>query len=891
MSHVTDLLDRLRSALADRYAIERVVGTGGMATVYLADDLKHHRKVALKVLHPQLAAVIGPERFLREIEIAASLAHPHILPLYDSGRIAGSPDHPVDDDAERPDASPIARPGELLFYTMPYVDGESLRERLNREKQLPLEDALRISREVADALSYAHARGVVHRDIKPENILLQAGHAVVTDFGIARAIDRAGGETLTQTGMAVGTPAYMSPEQAAGGKDVDGRSDLYSLACVLYEMLAGEPPFTGPTVESLVHQHLAVEPRSITSLRPAVPAPVAAALQRALSKTPADRFNPVVAFAEALGQPGSTGSTSAMPSDTGTRRPAWMRRIAIGAAIAVAAVVVVLFGRRLLVSGSGAMASADRVVVLPYENRTGDPALDPVGPMVAEWITEGLMQTGAVQAVPNFMAAEAAAQSRDPGGTVDLARIAERTQSAIAVTGSYYRHGEQLEFHSEIVDVASGTSFARVDPVSGAAGDPRIAIDSVRIQVMGALATRLNRRIGWELPPGVQPPTYEASRAYTRGMDAWTRARYDSSAAWFERAYVLDTTYLRSLMLAVAATGNRPRRDSLLGVIEARRDELSPYDRYRMDYLAANLRGDHEGALAAARAGVQLVPFGTLRWAFIGALLSANRPREALASLEDIHRRFLELSGAWYFHWQAYTRVLHQLGEHERELNVARESRAYVDGPLFGMSYEATALAALGRIDSLMPLVEEIRFAAPTPILNPGEVLGSLVEELRAHGQPSAAAAIAREASAWYDEQPAAFQNTPRGRWLHGWLLELDGDLEGAAAVFAALAADSLQVVDALGYQGVIAARRGDGDAAARFAAQLEGLRIERLNGRNTVWRARIAAVLGEREGAVGLLRRAFAEGLGYGIWLHRDPALESLRGFRPYEDLVRPKG
>ena len=199
---MTDLLERLRRALADRYAIERVVGTGGMATVYLADDLKHHRKVALKVLHPQLAAVIGPERFLREIEIAASLAHPHILPLYDSGRIAGSPDHPVDDDAERPDASPIARPGELLFYTMPYVDGESLRERLNREKQLPLEDALRISREVADALSYAHARGVVHRDIKPENVLLQAGHAVVTDFGIARAIDQAGGETLTQTGMA-----------------------------------------------------------------------------------------------------------------------------------------------------------------------------------------------------------------------------------------------------------------------------------------------------------------------------------------------------------------------------------------------------------------------------------------------------------------------------------------------------------------------------------------------------------------------------------------------------------------------------------------------------------------------------------------------------------------
>jgi len=891
---MADLLDRLRQALADRYAIERVVGTGGMATVYLADDLKHHRKVALKVLHPQLAAVIGPERFLREIEIAASLAHPHILPLYDSGRIPGSPEQPTDGDAARSDAPPTARSGEHIFYTMPYVDGESLRERLSREKQLPLEDALRISREVSDALSYAHGRGVVHRDIKPENILLQAGHAVVTDFGIARAIDRAGGETLTQTGMAVGTPAYMSPEQAAGSRDLDGRSDLYSLACVLYEMLAGEPPFTGPTVESLVHQHLAVEPRSITALRPAVPAPVAAALQRALSKTPADRFNPVAAFAEALGQLGPAGAASTAPAETGMRRPARMRRLVLGAVTVAAAVAVVLLGRRLLVSGRGSTGSADRVVVLPYENRTGDPALDPVGPMVAEWITEGLMQTGAVQAVPNFMALEAVAEVKAAGGAVDLARIAERTQSAIAVTGSYYRHGDQLEFHSEIVDVASGTSFARVDPVSGAARDPRIAIDSVRIQVMGALATRLSRQISWELPPGVQPPTYDAARAYGRGIAAWNHTQYDSAATWFERAYTLDTTYLRSLMLASAAhgnAGNRLRGDSLIRVLQARRDELSPYDRYRMEYLDAGRRGDNEGALAAARAGVQLVPFGTIRWAFIGALMSVNRPREALASIEEIHGQFLEVSGTWSYHWKAYTEILHLLGEHGRELDVARASRAHVDGPLFGMSCEATALAALGRTDSLMPLVEEIRFAAPTPILNAGQVLGNLVEELRAHGQQAAAATVSRQALAWYDEQPAAFRATAGGRWLHGWLLDLNGDLDGAAAIFAALAADSVQVVDALGYQGVIAARRGDGDSARRFAAQLDGLRIERLNGRNTVWRARIAAVLGEREEAVALLRRGFAEGLRYGIWLHRDPDLEPLHGFQPYEDLVRPKG
>ncbi|MFH1763824.1 MAG: serine/threonine-protein kinase, partial [Gemmatimonadota bacterium] len=227
-----DSFDRLAAALSDRYTVMSELGRGGMATVYLAEDLKHGRKVAIKVLQPELAAAIGPERFLREIEISAGLDHPHILPLYESGEAGG-----------------------FLYYVMPNVEGESLRDRLDREKQLPLDDAVQIAREVADALSYAHSRDVVHRDIKPENILLAGGHARVADFGIARAIRDAGADRLTMTGVSVGTPLYMSPEQAAGSSDIDGRSDLYSLGCVLFECLAGRTPFTGP-LESVVHQHL-----------------------------------------------------------------------------------------------------------------------------------------------------------------------------------------------------------------------------------------------------------------------------------------------------------------------------------------------------------------------------------------------------------------------------------------------------------------------------------------------------------------------------------------------------------------------------------------------------------------------------------------------------------
>src|SRR6266852_3550675 len=259
-----------------------------MVPVYHTLDRKHHRIVAIKTLYPALAAALGPERFLREIEIAAGLTHPHILPLHDSGEADG-----------------------LLYYVMPFVEGQTLRGRLEREKQLPLEDALAITRDIGKALSYAHSHGVVHRDVKPENILFQVGHAVVSDFGIARAITAAAGGNLTETGIAVGTPAYMSPEQAAGSKDLDGRSDLYSLGCVLYEMLAGQPPFTGPTVESLAHQHITVEPPPVTNLRPAVPTDVAGLLARVLAKTPADRFSPAAQFAEALAA--SSRATAGVP--------------------------------------------------------------------------------------------------------------------------------------------------------------------------------------------------------------------------------------------------------------------------------------------------------------------------------------------------------------------------------------------------------------------------------------------------------------------------------------------------------------------------------------------------------------------------------------------------
>jgi serine/threonine-protein kinase len=303
----------LQAAVSGQYTVESELGRGGMATVLLAQDLKHHRLVAMKVLRPEIANVVGAERFLQEIELLSHLNHPHILPLFDSGQADG-----------------------LLYYVMPFVEGESLRDRLGRAKQLPVEDALEITRNVAAALSHAHGLGIVHRDIKPGNIMLEGGEAVVTDFGIARAITSAGGEHLTATGVTLGTPAYMSPEQAGGAEVIDGRSDIYALACVLYEMLAGEPPFTGPTAQSIMARQLHDAPRSLFVVRPTVPASVEHAVQTALAKVPADRPATVERFVQLLEEPPPVRPPAAAASRP---RPRWWPAALVAAVIGVAVAV------------------------------------------------------------------------------------------------------------------------------------------------------------------------------------------------------------------------------------------------------------------------------------------------------------------------------------------------------------------------------------------------------------------------------------------------------------------------------------------------------------------------------------------------------------------------
>ncbi len=475
---MADQLEQLKAALAGHYDVERLLGQGGMAFVYLAKDVKHERSVAIKVLKPELSATIGAERFLREIRVAAQLQHPNILGLYDSGAADG-----------------------LLYYVMPFIQGESLRDRLDREHQLPIEDALRIVRESAEALHYAHEHKIIHRDIKPENILLQGGHALVADFGIAKAVEAATATKLTETGMAVGTPHYMSPEQSLGG-NMDGRSDEYSLGCVLYEILVGQPPFDGPNAMAVLARHSLEQVPSMQVVRNSIPDAVEDAVFRALEKTPADRYPTMKEFAEALGEAEAEASllrTSARRANTprtpqqipiGTRRttarimrpggasasasasaavdevefPAESprRKWLIAGAVAVLLAVAAIAGRQFL-GGRGGKAAplaagddARRVAVLYFQTAGG--AGDSLR-FLADGLTDGLIAQLAQVGELEVISRNGVAPFR--GGNVPRDSIARLLKVGTLVEGNVEQDKDKVRVTVRLVDAASGAEFQR----------------------------------------------------------------------------------------------------------------------------------------------------------------------------------------------------------------------------------------------------------------------------------------------------------------------------------------------------------------------------------------------------------------------------------------------
>ena len=655
-------LKRLASALSDRYRIERELGAGGMATVYLAEDLKHGRKVALKVLKPELGAVLGAERFISEIRTTANLQHPNLLPLFDSGEADGH-----------------------LFYVMPYVEGETLRARLEIERQLPVEETVRLVSLLASALDFAHTRGVVHRDLKPENILLQSGQPIIADFGIALAVAEAGGERITQTGLSLGTPHYMSPEQAAGTHTVDARSDQFALGAMAYEMLTGEPPHTGPTTTALLARLMTEKPRDIRATRSAVPAGVDAAVQRTLEKSPADRFSSCGAFAAALSAGATTTGTSAVSSgNSGASERASQPREAtgrrIGALVAITIVIVAIAGfvlTRRPPSGELADgANAERsLVVLPFTSLGGDTANSYFAAGIADELTSALMQ------IPGLRLAGRASAARIKEQGQGAREIGEALNVAAVLDGSVRRAGDRIRVSAELTS-ASDERVIWSQTYERAIADVFAVQDEITREIVAALQVRL---------PSASGAGGMSARGGTTNLEA-----YD--------------LYLRALPL-----------------YKARGPRLMEAERHLEAAIARDPRFARAHAMLASTLLAQ--PYFasvSMRDVTERARTAALRAIALDDSLADGHVALAHLNseaGEWSAAQRGYERAIaldpqlaeahYRLGEMFFRRGLAREALGHLDGahrldPLYAQnnSYRSLCSAMLGRSEEAIEIAE-----------------------------------------------------------------------------------------------------------------------------------------------------------------------------------------
>jgi len=855
---VSDSFERLKAALADRYAVEREIGRGGMATVYLAQDLKHRRRVAIKVLPPELAAALGPERFLREIEVAARLQHPHILPLLDSGDADG-----------------------LLYYVMPYVEGQSLRDRLTKEGELPVGEAVQILHDVVDALTEAHAHGVIHRDIKPENILLRGRHALVTDFGVAKAVSEATDQArLTTDGMALGTPMYMAPEQAVGDTAMDHRADIYAVGAVAYELLAGRPVFLGNTAQQILSAHIAEAPQPVTQHRETVPSTLAHVVMRCLEKKPADRFqtaNELLAQLHAFATSTPVTPTQTPPIVGGKRVPSWAKAVGAVAVVAVAGGLW-LSGvgrgtdRNAGPAGAGAAADLKRLFVMPLDNVTADSALAVWSVLAAEWIGNAIDRARPVPVVPATAVRDAIAAL---GDRVSVDSVAGRVAASYAVAGTLARTGNQLRFQLELLDTRTGDRLRALDPVTGPVDSVDVLVARLsNIAAAGVVATLDPDAPPWFENTSALPPSIAAYEQYLVQVDLFCRDRYEESIEVGNEVLRLAPDFYWAIGYLGGAYGNLGHdviADSLVKVRESMLPNMTTVERAQTDWYAGVRYSDRERSVRGADEMFRLAPTA-LGYLAAKASFETGRASEALERdlATDVTlpcwRNRAQL-------WRDLSSGYHVLGRYQEELGIVRDGLERFPGDRTLTNDEARAFAGMDQVERVDSVARAMDALPQQPGVDPDLPLVLAGLELRAHGHADAGARMLNEAIARYEARPPEEDRYDRARtyyWAGRWA--------DAEPIFAELVQDEPDDWDYLGFYGATLARQGRVEDAEAVSRTLGAMHLPWLRGRHIFGQVLIAAALDRNDEAITLLQRAFAQYYPFGTYLHIEPTFEDLR-------------
>jgi serine/threonine protein kinase/tetratricopeptide (TPR) repeat protein len=850
------------STFAGRYQIIEELGKGGMGKVYRVLDKKLNEEVALKLIKPDVSSdkkII--ERFKTELKLARKIGHPSVGRMYELLEHEGT-----------------------HYITMEYVAGQDLKGLIRQTGQLAVGTTVSIAKQVCEGLIEAHRLGVVHRDLKPSNIMIdKAGSARIMDFGIARSLKAKG---ITGAGVIIGTPEYMSPEQIEG-KDTDQRSDIYSLGVILYEMLTGRLPFVGDTPLSIAVQHRSDPPKDPRALNAQIPETLNLTILKCLEKNKGDRYQTAEELHSALDkiEHGIPTAERATPKSTPITSKEitikfTLKRLILPAAIFLALAAVAFFVFRK----PGPTLNPRRILVAPFENQTGDDSMDQIGPIATSWINQGISQTDVVEVVPSV-----AVMQFERLHDSDVLALAREKGAGTVVSGVYHTVDNTLSFRAEITDVKTGKLIESFPAVSGSLEEKMGVIENLRERVKGSLSSQFDILYG-EISLK-SPPLYEAYSEYMLGLRLFHQAQ---AIEHFERALELDKEFtLPYVGLAVkyAALGEWERVAPILEFFDQNQEQFSPYERHWLDCLGALMEGNWEAALNHIRRAENLAP----EYIYVNYMVGwtanqANRPRITVEAFKNIKTEsygeyFSRIWGLWWF--TTFAEAYHMMEDYKQELKVVYRARKYYPDGL--LADEARALAALGKIDKVNQVIE--KSLAMTSETNQGSILLNTAKELREHGYDEAYRDLANRAVEWFKVRLASQEITETLRSDYARALYWAERWDEAQDEYEQLTAEFPDNFNYLGYLGILAARKGDREKAQQISENLKNIDRPYIMGAHTYWRACIASLLGEKEQAVSLLREALTQGQSYGISLLREMDFESLRDYKPFQDLLKPKG